>query len=618
MTGQPGPHSEPPSARGRDSDGSRRNSGNLLSELKRRKVYRVGVAYLAVALAGLEGASMVFPVIGLGAPFFNGLVVLVLLGFPLSIALAWTFDLTDTGIERTQPLAGGAARPDPDRWVRLKAAFVGAGFVGIVWMGVRLWQPLTGDPGPSLAGSVPVLAVLPFEVFSAGEEQSYFADGLYDEVTLRLGEVSGIRLTSRTSASHFRGSPLTAVAIADSLGADYVLEGSIRTGADSIVLTMQLVDARSDDRLWSESLAQGWTLEGLITLQRTLATRVASALGGSLGDAAARAPTDNLEAYNAYLRGIYHQNLFDTENWWAAVSHYERAVALDPDFGHAHARLAMQLAILNNYGLRKQGELFPRIREHAEAAVRLIPDDAQAHLAIMAVHWPIEWNWEAAREDMERALELNPSLVDALWAMGEWHGVIAGNVDLGLEVLQRAAQLDPYATRVRGMRMWVLMNGRRWEEAVSEGRAILQTEPGNMNIALSLVACLTMAGRPDEARAVFAPLLAAVPSPRPVAFATYAAWAGEETQAREILRRAVALKESGGSVPASGIAAAYSVLGDVDAALDWLERSFAEEGGIYYLRHADWDNVAPDPRFRAIWDRVGLKGLQSSLVQAEQ
>lgn len=576
----------------------------------------MGAAYLAIAIGGLEGASNVFPVLGFGPTVFNVLVVLSLLGFPIAVGLAWTFDITESGIERTDPGGPGAPMSSTgDRWVRLKAALVGAGFVAVIWVGIRLWQPLGAEGLPPIPTGEPVLAVLSFDDFSPGGDQAYFADGLHEEVLHRLARVSGLRLTSRTSATHFKDSPLTATAIADSLGADYVLEGSIRSDSESLILTVQLIDAATDAHIWSEAITRAWTLDGILDLQRTLATRVASALGGTLGERVARVPTRSLEAYNAYLRGIYHQNLFDTENWWVAVDHYERAVALDPDFGLAHARLAMQLAILNNYGLRTQGELFPRIREHAETAVRLLPDEPGAHMAMMAVHWPIEWDWEAARSDAENALELDPNLVDALWALGEWHGVIAGNTDLGLEYLRRAAELDPYATRVQGMRMWVLMNGRRWDEAVEEGRAILATEPGNMNIVLSLVACLTLAGRPDEARAVFDPLLEAVPAPRPVVFATYAAWAGEDDVAREILRSAVALKESGGSVPASGIASAYSVLEEVDEALDWLERSFEQEGGIYYLRHADWDNVAEDPRFQALWERVGLKGVQSSLAQ---
>lgn len=579
----------------------------------------MGVAYLAVAFAGLEGAQMIFPVLGFGPAVFNGLVVMSLVGFPVAMGLAWTFDITDEGIQRTDP--GGPGAPvasTADRWVRLKAALVGAGFVAVVWVGMRAWQPLGAGDALSIPAGTPMLAVLPFDDFSPEGDQAYFADGLHEEILHQLGKVPGLRLTSRTSAAHFRDSPLTATAIADSLGADYILEGSIRTDQDSVVLTVQLIDASTDERIWSESLPRGRTVDGLMDLQRTLATSVSAALGGTFGESVGSVPTHSLEAYNAYLRGIYHQSLFDTENWWTAVEHYERAVELDPEFGHAHARLAGQLAILNNYGLRTQGELFPRIRGHAEAAVRLIPDEPQAHLAMMAVHWPIEWDWEAARLDMERALELDPNLVDALWAMGEWHGVIAGNTERGLEYLIRAEELDPYATRVQGMRMWVLMNARRWEEAVAEGQAILRTEPSNMNIALSLVASLTMAGRPDEARAAMAPLLAAVPAPRPVIFATYAAWAGLEEEARQILDRAVALKKAGGSVPASGIAAAYSVLGDVDPALEWLDLSFEQEGGIYYLRHADWDNVAPDPRFQAIWDRVGLQGVHSSLEEADR
>lgn len=487
-------------------------------------------------------------------------------------------------------------------------------FVVVLMAGVRLWQAPGAQPLPPIPVGAPHLVVLPFDNLSGEEDQQFFAEGLHEEVLHRLAQIPRLRLISRTSASYFGGSGLSASAIADSLGADYVLEGSVRTGTDGILLTMQLIDASSDEHLWSEALRGERTLDGILELQRTLASRVAGALGDTFGQPNVDVPTRSLEAYTAYLRGIYHETRFTSGEWWAAIDEYERAVALDPDFGRAHARLAATLAIANNYGLRSQGELFPRIRHHSAEAMRLIPDEPAAHMAAMSVHWPIEWDWEAARTDMERALELDPDYVNAMWALAEWHGVIDGNTDRGLEMIRRAEQLDPYSGRLGIVRMWILMNGRRWEEAIVEGRAVMELDPANTNTALSLISCLALAGRTEEAKALLRPLLESTPTPRPISLATAAAWAGEEEVAREILRTAVELKVSGGSVPASGIAAAYAVLGEVEPAVEWLERSFRDEGGIYYLRHADWDNLALDLRFQALWQRVGLAGLHSSLA----
>jgi adenylate cyclase len=544
---------------------------------------------------------------------FNGLVLVAVLGFPVAVVLAWAFEVTDGAIRRTSP-ERGPSPGTPDPWARVKAAAVGAGFVAVVWVGVGLWR--SPDRATEAAGTVPteepVLAVLPFEDFSPGGDQAYLADGLHEELLHQLAMLRGISLISRTSVSHFRGSPATVAAIGDSLGANYVLEGSIRRAVDSVQVTVQLIDAASDAHLWSESYGAALTLDDLFDLQRRLATRVAGSLGGTLavgtGRALGVAPTASLEAYNAYLRGLHHWSRFNSPGLEDAVADLERAVELDPEFGRAHARLAMIYGVINNFGGGTQGELFPLMREHAELAVRYAPDDPVTHLAQLARHWPVEWDWEAARRDLETALALDPDLVDARWALAEWYGVIEGNTDRGLEVVQEAVRLDPFSIQPLAVRAWILTVGQRYAEAAEEYRQLLEREPGDVGLTFHLATNLGLAGRADEALARLRQALPAVPTPRPVTLAVHFARAGDTIAAREVLDQAVALKASGGSVPASGIAAAYAALGDVDEALTWLERSFDEEGGIYYLRSPDWAPLWGTPRFRAIWDRVALPG----------
>jgi TolB-like protein len=594
---------------------------DFFSELKRRKVYRVGVAYLAVALAALEGAGMVFPTLGLGPGVYNGLVVVCLLGFPLALALAWTFDVTGGEIRRTEPLPEGSAPPTaPDRWGRLKAALVGAGFVGVVWIGVQAWQPLTGTEETAVPVAEPTLAVLPLEDFSPGGDQGYLADGLHEEILHQLAQLSGIRLTSRTSSSFMRGvEPGDA---ADALGVRYVLEGSVRTASDSVLLTVQLIDSHTDEHIWSEVLGGRFVLDGLFDLQRRLAEGVAIALRGTLASdldvELGEPPTTSLEAYNELLRALHRENQFTTDALWAAADHYERAIELDPEFGRAHARLAMLLAILNNYGNVTQGELFPRIREHADLAMRYAPDDPASRKAKVSYVWPVEWNWEEARRLFEESVELDPHYVEGLWGLAEWHAVIADDPDRGLEYIQDALRVDPLSPQVHSVRWWILYNARRFEAAVSPMETILAITPDNEEAAMHLVSTLALAGRLEESRRLLEEWLPRLSSPRPPRLVPDLARAGDTVTARQVLSDAVARKAGGGSVPASGIAAGYAVLGDVEEALDWLERSFEEEGGVYYLRNPDWDNVANEPRFQVLWDRVGLVGRHPMAEPAEE
>jgi TolB-like protein/tetratricopeptide (TPR) repeat protein len=603
-----------------DSNGGGKPSGDpgkhrsdFFSELKRRKVYKAGAAYLAVALALVEGASLVFPTFGLGPGVFNALVLVSVLGFPVALGLAWTFDVSGSGIQRTGPAPRGAAQAAPDRWGRAKAALVGAGFVGIVWLGVRLWQPLGEGPATGVPVDAPVLAVLPFDDFSPDGDQAYFADGLHDELLHQLAMLRGIRLTSRTSVSHFRGSPATAEAIADSLGARYVIESSVRREPDSVQLTVQLIDAMTDDHLWSESLTRAMDLEGIFDLQKTLAMRVAASLGGTLaagvGQTLGTAPTSSLEAYHAYLRALHHWARFDIENIYAAVDDMKSAVELDPEFGRAHQKLAMFYAVLNNFAGGVQGENFPIIREHTELAMRYLPPDhPEYHMAALSIHWPMEWDWEQSRKDLENALALDPDYLDARWALAEWHGVIAGNTDRGLEIIQEVERLDPFGVQPVTVRAWILTTGQRYAEAAEVHQRLHEMMPGDPAHVLNRASCLALAGEREEALRLIQEVLAGIPSPRSVTLAVHLARAGDTVTAREILTEGVARREAGGDVAASALAAAYAAVGEIEEALDWLERCFDEEGGIYFLRGHDWRPLWGHPRFQDLWDRVGLLG----------
>ncbi len=572
-------------------------------------MYRAGAAYLAVAFAVVEGASLVFPTLGLGPGVYNGLVLLSLLGFPLAVALAWTFDITGGGIRRTAPAGQESVAAAPDRWARPKAALVGAGFVGIVWLGVRLWQPLGPGEDNGVPIDEPVLAVLPFQDLSPEGDQAWFVDGLHDELLNQLAALQGIRLTARTSVAHFRGSSSTVSVIADSLGARYVMEGSVRRAGDSIQVTVRLNDAAADEHLWSQSFGRALSLEGLFDLQRNLADRVANSVGGTLGAGTGQSlgitPTSSLEAYHAYLRGLHS---FSQLEMVPAVDALNRAIELDPEFGRAHGKLARIYVGMNNSGGGVQGELFPLIREHARAAMRFAPDHPESRMAMVSVFWTIEWDWEAARQEVERALALDPYFSDARAVLAEWYGVIAGNTDRALEVLSEVDRTDPFSLITPMLRGSILMNGRRYPEAVEEYRWLKAQAPEEWSWDLLLASSLALAGRQEEARQTIQDVLPRIPSPRPVELAVSLARAGDTAAARGVLEEAVALKEEGGNVPASGIARGYAVLGEVEEAITWLERCFGQEGGVYYLRNPDWDSLRGHPRFQAIWDRLGLPG----------
>jgi TolB-like protein/Tfp pilus assembly protein PilF len=609
---QPPPSAPPPEPGNAPPD--RGPSGpDLFTELKRRKVYRVGAAYLAVVFGVLQAADLVFPALGLGSRVFNGVVLASLLGFPVVVALAWMFDITGGGIRRTQPVRAddGAVWP-PDRWARVKAALVGGGFVAAAFLGATLWR---AGPAVEESGGVPterpVLAVLPFQDLSPEGDQEYFADGLHEEILHQLSVLRGLRLVSRTSVMHFRGSPATVGAIADSLGARYVVEGSVRRAEDSVRVTAQLIDAETDEHLWSESLSRAMSMDGLFDLERTLAGRLAGLVGGTLvtgQQTPGTAPTRSLEAYNEYLRGLYHWNQFTAASMEEAADDFQRALATDPEFGRAHAMLATVYVAFNNSGMRVRGELFPQIREHTALAMRYAPEDAETHFAQAAVHWTLEWDWEGARRELEEATALAPDRTDAPLGLAEWYGIAAGDTERGLELLGDAQRLDPLTTSLRNLRASILHFGRRYAEAAEEYRALAATDPAHAPNTMNVVSNLALSGQMEEATRIMSEALPHVRSTYGPTLAVHLARVGDTAQAVEVWKESLARKAAGAAISDDRLAAAAVAVGDLDAALTWLERSFDEEGGLYTLRDPLWDPIRNDPRFQAIWDRVGLPG----------
>jgi serine/threonine-protein kinase len=577
-------------------------------------VYRVGAAYLAVVFGALQAADLVFPALGLGSRAFNALVLTSLLGFPLAVALAWMFDITASGIRRTAPTdAVGAAIAPAGGWVRLHAALVGAGFVAVLWFGVHLWRgPASQGEGVVAPASVPVLAVLPFQDLSPEGDQAYFADGLHEEVLHQLAVVRGLRLISRTSVLHFRNSSATIPAIADSLGARYVLEGSVRMAADSVRVTVQLIDAEVDAHLWSESFDRALSLEGLFDLQRTLAMRLSRSLVGTLSTGTAErlgsAPTTSLEAYNAFLRGLHHWNNFTRPSMKAAADDFREAIALDPEFGRAHGMLAMVYVVQNNLGMGRSEDLFPLVRKHADLAIRYAPEDPQSHMALSTVRYTLERDWMEARNEIEHTLELDPGFSQGRWAMAEWYGIVAGETERALETVDEVLRIDPFSATAGVMRASILHFGRRYGEAAEEYRRLRDLDPGNPVNTMNLVSNLALSGRVDEARAILDEALPRVRHSYGPTLAVHLARVGEGDLAAEVRTEAEARRASGASIPAYALAAAAVAVGDREGALTWLERSFADEGGIYTLRDPLWDPLRDDPRFQALWDRVDLPG----------
>lgn len=462
----------------------------FFAELKRRRVFRVMAVYGVVAFGVLQVADLAFPRLGMPEWTITLVLLLSLLGFPIAIVLAWAFEQTPEGLKRTvdapeYEIAALAAAPARQRWPVGVAAAAGTALflVGAWWM---FDGPNSGGAVGALDPNVPVesIAVLPFTDLSPGGDQAYFGDGLAEELLDALARVKGLRVAARTSSFQFRGEEVRIPEVATKLNVQAVLEGSVRSGGDRVRITAQLVNAEGF-HLWSKSYDRSVDeMKDLIGVQEEIAQAIVVALalapdttaGGALETLVAQG-TDNLEAYNAVLRGRHLMAQRTPAGLAGAVEQFERAVALDPDYARAWADLAMASGLSFGWGFRRDSIVVGRARQAVDRALEIDPRLAEAYTARGYIHsWASEYDSARADQAFARAIELNPRFPTSY----HWRGEVLsdnGHATSGIPYLQTALELDPLSPIIMVDLAEALDRDGRWLEADSLFASAMELEP---------------------------------------------------------------------------------------------------------------------------------------------
>jgi TolB-like protein len=432
--------------------------GGLLQELKRRNVFRVGAAYVVVAWLILQVIETVSEPLGLPDWTEAFFIVLLAAGFPLVLIFAWAFELTPEGLKKTKEVDRDES-VTADTGKKLNYAIIG---VLVVALGYFVWerQGLVEAPDTVTAGGGETtethdadgmhgasVAVLPFVNMSADPEQEYFSDGISEELLNLLAKIPDLRVPARTSSFQFKGQNLDIADVARQLNVAHVLEGSVRKADVRIRVTAQLIEAETGYHLWSDTYDR--ELTDIFAIQDEISASIVDALSDTLGIKAEAAPhveaAANPDAYNAFLFAqhlIQKRTKSDIE---AAITHYETAIQLDPDYAPAHAGLGLAwrllLASRATYGTLSLEASTSRALPHLERALELDPDLPEA-LGAMGLALDAQERYEEAISYYERALAINPSQTDirnwysdALSTMGRERDSVAE--------IERAYQLDP-------------------------------------------------------------------------------------------------------------------------------------------------------------------------------
>jgi TolB-like protein/predicted Zn-dependent protease len=387
------------------------DSRNFFAELRRRNVYKVAIAYAIVGWLLIQVASSTFPFLQIPSWGTRFIIGLVILAFPIALILAWAFEMTPSGIERTRPLAPGTtvARSSPRKRALMTLAVVlaVAGLVAFEIVRSRS-SPQTNDKS---------IAVLPFENRSEDRENAYFADGVQDEILTRLARIGDLRVISRTSTQQYKSAPENLREVGRQLGVAHILEGSVQKSGQSIRVNVQLIRAETDTHIWAEIYDR--KLTDVFAIQSEIASTIADALKAKLTGAEkqiiAEKLTENAEAYDAYLRGL----AFNREGSSAAIADkvvgaLEEATRLDPKFAAAFAMLARIHARTFFNNLDASETRRQKAEEALQTALRLQPELAEAQLAQAFYQYWISHDYEGARDNFERLRSQLPNNADVL------------------------------------------------------------------------------------------------------------------------------------------------------------------------------------------------------------
>lgn len=379
----------------------------FFEELKRRKVYRVAIAYIVAGWALAQGLAQVLPVFEISNSVIRVVIALLLIGFPVALVLAWVFDMTPQGIKATPSVAAGGHRR---RNVLMLAA---AGVVVSIAAGFFVL------PRAAARKIDKSIAVLPFENLSDEKENAYFADGVQDDILTNLSKIGDLKVISRTSVMSYRGHTPNVREIGKALGVSTILEGSVRRAGNRVRINVQLIDATTDEHLWASDYDRDLT--DVFAIQTDLAQKISEALQAKLSPTEKaqiqNKPTQNGEAYLALIQA---RNLFmpeDFEKLKQAEQLYDRALQLDPNFALAAASYGqMEAWIYRNFD--KSATRMQKGRALVERALQLQPDLPEAHLALGYWYYYGDLDFDAALKEFEIAQHGLPNDAGAYLAIG--------------------------------------------------------------------------------------------------------------------------------------------------------------------------------------------------------
>jgi adenylate cyclase len=589
----------------------------FFAELKRRRVFRVMAVYGAVAFGVLQLADIALPGLGLPAWTMNLILLLALLGFPFAVVLAWAFEVTPAGVRRTSEAAPGElaeilAAPAARRWPSGLLALAGmtALLAGAWYVGRQSVAPATAEPGALVAEAS--IAVLPFVNMSADPDQEYFSDGISEELLNLLARIPELRVASRTSAFSFKGENLEIPEIARRLQVAHVLEGSVRKAGSEVRITAQLIDARSDTHLWSETWDR--QLDDIFAVQDEIAADVVDQLKITLLGEAPRVAQADPEAYALYLQGRQLAGQLTAESLRRATDLLKQSLEIDPGYAPAWRQLASTYMNMAGKSLIPREEGLTLAREAADRALEIDPEYAPAYSLLAGLSVYHDGDLAAAARYQQKAVSLAPT-DPAILSASATIAQSLGRLEESIALRELAVARDPVSPNWQAN----LGNGYewagRWDDAIRAYRTSLDLAPGRIGAHYGIAMALLGRGEPEAA------LEAIRQEPEQGAWGmiglpmVYHAL-GREADSDAALAGLIAEREKRA---AYNIAYVYAYRDQADEAFAWLDKAveYGDPGLSEILVERRFASVHDDPRWLPFLESIGKSPKQLAAIDFE-
>ena len=596
---------------------------SFFDELKRRNVFRVGIAYVVVAWLVMQVADVVINNIEAPEWVFQAIMLVLGIGFPVVLIFAWAFEMTPEGIkkekdvDRSQSITKQTGR-------KLDFTIIGILVVALTYF---IWearfavepaikeasvatteQPTAEQQQESVDKSI---AVLPFADMSPDKDQEYFTDGLSEELLNLLAKIPELKVAARTSSFQFKGKSGDMADIGKQLKVAHVLEGSVRKSGNKVRITAQLIKAEDGYHLWSETWDR--TLDDVFAIQDEIAVAVVDALKITLLGEAPHATEADPEAYALYLQGRFFFNQGTRESTAKAQIEFEESLEIDPEYAAAWSGLAETLWTRAGYGYMDYEEGMTQARESVEKALDLDPDLATGWVNLAQLLSTVDWDYAGAGKAVQRALELEPGSSVVQSYAGNY-AKFTGQLDEAIVHYKKAIELDPMYHAPRNQLAGVYISLGQLDSAEESIREALYLSPQIPSAHTNLAHILSEQGEYERALAELEKEIDPVWKGFQLNLTLYAMGRLEEAEA--VLQKYIADNKQ---FWAYQIGDLYAFRGNSDKAFEWLEiaRQQRDPGFSWLLTDNFLETLHSDPRWEPLVESVGLLEAWQSMPKPE-